>query len=119
MTPIWNHLLKIPIIDPNKDSIHIECLEEDITSDDYIGSADVPIKQISNHTGVKGKGSDVIDLYHENKVSAKITIESKVVPIQQSPKMNDSFGAGSFATPKTKKTMTNGGVSTPIKGKDT
>ncbi len=102
MTPIWNHLLKIPIIDPKKDSIHIECLEEDITTDDYIGSADVPIKQIWNQTGVKGKGSDVIELYHENEVSAEITIESKVVPMQQSSTMNDSFGAGSFGTLKTK-----------------
>ncbi len=102
MTPIWNHLLKIPIIDPKKDSIHIECLEEDITTDDYIGSADVPVKQIWNNTGGKDQGSDVIELYHENEVSAQITIESKVEPIQRSSTMNDSFGVGSFGTLKTK-----------------
>ena len=81
MTPHWNSVLNIPIINPKTDSIHIQCLEEDLTTDDYIGSADVPIKHIWNYTGVKGKGTEVIELYHDNEVSAEITIESKVVPI--------------------------------------
>lgn len=81
ITPHWNHLLKIPIIDPKKDSIHIECLEEDLTTDEYIGSTDILIKRIWNFTGVKGKGTDIIELYHDDEVSAEITIESKVVPI--------------------------------------
>jgi len=37
------------------------------------------------------KKPDVIDLYHDNAVSAEITIETKVVPIQLS-NLNDSFG---------------------------
>ena len=59
----------------------MECLEEDITTDDYIGSADVQIKQIWNSNGVKGKGNEVVELYHDNELSAEISIEAKVVPI--------------------------------------
>ncbi len=46
--PVWNQTLSIPILNTQRDKIHIECLEEDITSDDYIGSADIAIKKYAS-----------------------------------------------------------------------
>ena len=46
---------------------------------------------------MKGKGTEVVELFHDNELSAEITVESKVVPIQLPP-LNDSFAgvAGSI-----------------------
>jgi Ca2+-dependent lipid-binding protein len=44
--PKWNQTLSIPIVNPQKDSIKIECLEEDLVVNDFVGAVEISIKRL-------------------------------------------------------------------------
>ena len=84
-SPVWNEVFSLELESPD-DFILIQCLDEDIVIDDFIGEATFTASQLCTDHGT-GPKKEWYELLYKQKKSADIQLEGRMIHIAK-PRMS-------------------------------